>query len=37
MTMNEVCLALIAHGISELDAAKLVAEAVDDFDGAHRE
>src|SRR5687767_566793 len=34
MTMHAVCAALIAHGISEPDAVKLISEAVDDFDGA---
>jgi len=37
MTMQEVCAALIARGISERDAVKLVAEAVDDYDGAQRD
>ena len=36
MTMQEVCAELIRRGISERDASKLVAEAVDDFDGAQR-
>jgi hypothetical protein len=33
LTMQEVCAALIAHGISEPNAMMMVAEAVDDFDG----
>lgn len=36
MTMQEVCDALIARGISEPDALRLVGEAVDDFDGQQR-
>ena len=35
MTTDEVCAALIARGISEPDATKLIGEAIDDFDGAH--
>jgi hypothetical protein len=31
MTMREVCLALVANGISESDALKLLEEAVADF------
>jgi hypothetical protein len=37
MTVDGVCAALIAHGISEPDAIKLIAEAVDDFDFAQRD
>ena len=33
MTMDEVIHALIARGISEPDAVKLIEEAIDDFDG----
>ena len=33
MTIGEVCAELIRRGISEVDAANLVAEAVDDFAG----
>ena len=37
MTIREVCAELMRRGISERDASKLVAEAVDDFDGSQRE
>jgi len=33
MTMQEVCAALMAQGLSEPDAMKMAAEAIDDFDG----
>jgi hypothetical protein len=37
LTIEQVCDALIRRGISEIDAQKLVGEAVDDYDGAQRE
>jgi hypothetical protein len=33
MTIDQVCIALLARGISEVDAMRLVAEAEDDFRG----
>jgi hypothetical protein len=33
MSLTEVCVELIAHGISEQDAVRLIAEAIDNFDG----